>query len=68
MGSVVKKRRKKITKHKHRKLKKKMRHKNKERLISAFQIKKEGSSRSELPSFMRFWPGISVFQARFKIR
>ncbi|MFZ0450842.1 MAG: AURKAIP1/COX24 domain-containing protein [Desulfatiglandaceae bacterium] len=29
MGSVVKKRRKKITKHKHRKLMKKMRHKNK---------------------------------------
>ncbi|MBW2095251.1 MAG: AURKAIP1/COX24 domain-containing protein [Desulfobacteraceae bacterium] len=29
MGSVVKKRRKKIRKHKYRKLKKKMRHKNK---------------------------------------
>ncbi len=29
MGSVVKKRRKKITKHKYRKMKKKMRHKNK---------------------------------------
>ncbi|MBW1852172.1 MAG: AURKAIP1/COX24 domain-containing protein [Deltaproteobacteria bacterium] len=29
MGSVVKKRRKKITKHKYRKLKKKSRHKNK---------------------------------------
>lgn len=29
MGSVVKKRRKKITKHKHRKLMKKQRHKNK---------------------------------------
>ncbi|HUT71340.1 MAG TPA: AURKAIP1/COX24 domain-containing protein [Desulfatiglandales bacterium] len=29
MSSVVKKRRKKITKHKHRKLKKSMRHKNK---------------------------------------
>ncbi|MGD9819498.1 MAG: AURKAIP1/COX24 domain-containing protein [Desulfomonilaceae bacterium] len=29
MGSVVKKRRKKISKHKYRKLRKKMRHKNK---------------------------------------
>ncbi|MEE9421171.1 MAG: AURKAIP1/COX24 domain-containing protein [Desulfatiglandaceae bacterium] len=29
MGSVVKKRRKKITKHKYRKMKKKMRHKTK---------------------------------------
>ncbi|HDR17044.1 MAG TPA: AURKAIP1/COX24 domain-containing protein [Desulfobacteraceae bacterium] len=29
MGSVVKKRRKKITKHKHRKLRKRMRHRNK---------------------------------------
>ncbi|MDY6973561.1 MAG: AURKAIP1/COX24 domain-containing protein [Thermodesulfobacteriota bacterium] len=29
MSSVVKKRRKKIAKHKHRKLRKKMRHKNK---------------------------------------
>ncbi|MFO7738596.1 MAG: AURKAIP1/COX24 domain-containing protein [Desulfatiglandaceae bacterium] len=29
MGSVVKKRRKKITKHKHKKLRRRMRHKNK---------------------------------------
>ena len=55
MGSVVKKRRKKITKHKYRKQKKKSRHKNKQFQFYIYSGKKEGSSQKEsaFSSFLR---------------